>query len=179
MGREYFDMSEPNLNAVAQDGRYFLANSPKKYDVIALDAYRPPYIPFHLTTREFFREAREHLTENGVLAINAGRTKTDWSLVEVLASTLKAEFPNVYLVDLADETYELSNVLVVATKQPTSLENLAANTNLMTHPLLKQVAERSLDRATEFTTPTVVFTDDKAPVEQVVHGLILSFVAGQ
>ena len=170
VGREYFDMNEPNLNAVAQDGRYFLANSPRQYD---------PYIPFHLTTREFFREAREHLTENGVLAINAGRTKTDWSLVEVLASTLKAEFPNVYLVDLGDNTYELSNVLVVATKQPTSLENLAANAGLMTHPLLKQVAERSLDRATEFTTPTIVFTDDKAPVEQVVHGLILSFVAGE
>ena len=179
VGREYFDMNEPNLNAVAQDGRYFLANSPRQYDVIALDAYRPPYIPFHLTTREFFREAREHLTENGVLAINAGRTKTDWSLVEVLASTLKAEFPNVYLVDLGDANYELSNVLVVATKQPTSLENLAANAELMTHPLLKQVAERSLDRATEFTTPTIVFTDDKAPVEQVVHGLILSFVAGE
>jgi hypothetical protein len=25
----------------------------------------------------------------------------------------------------------------------------------------------------------VVFTDDKAPVEQVVHGLILSFVTGE
>jgi spermidine synthase len=179
VGREYFDMNEPNLNAVAQDGRYFLATSPRKYDVIALDAYRPPYIPFHLTTREFFREAREHLTESGVVAVNAGRTKTDWSLVEVLASTLKAEFPNVYLVDLGNETYELSNVLVVATKQPTRLENLAANTELMTHPLLRQVAEASLDRATEFTTPSLIFTDDKAPVEQVVHGLILSFVAGE
>ena len=179
VGREYFDMNEPNLNAVAQDGRYFLATSPRKYDVIALDAYRPPYIPFHLTTREFFREAREHLNEKGVVAVNAGRTKTDWSLVEALASTLKAEFPNVYLVDLGEETYELSNVLVVATNQPTSPENLAANTALMTHPLLKRVAEASLDRVTEFTTPTVVFTDDKAPVEQVIHGLLLSFVAGE
>jgi hypothetical protein len=49
----------------------------------------------------------------------------------------------------------------------------------MTHPLLQQVAQRSLPRATEFIKPTVVFTDDKAPVEQVVHGLILSFVTGQ
>ncbi len=179
VGREYFDMNEPNLNAVAQDGRYFLANSPRKYDVVALDAYRPPYIPFQLTTREFFREVREHLTENGVVAINAGRTRTDWSLVNVLASTLKAEFPNVYLIDVGDATYELSNVLVVATKQPTRLENLAANTELMTHPLLRSVAEASVKRSTEFTTPTTVFTDDKAPVEQVVHGLILSFVAGQ
>ncbi len=179
VGREYFDMNEPNFNAVAQDGRYFLVNSPDTYDVVAIDAYRPPYIPFHLTTREFFRQVRDHLTEDGVVAINVGRTRNDWSLVEVLASTLKAEFPNVYLVDLAQPGQDLINVLVVATRQPTRLENLAANSNLIAHPILKEVAESALPRATEFTTPTIVFTDDKAPVEQVVHGLILSFVTGQ
>jgi spermidine synthase len=179
VGREYFDMNEPNLNAVAQDGRYFLANSPEKYDVIAIDAYRPPYIPFHLTTREFFAQVREHLTENGVVAINVGRTRNDWGLVEVLASTLKAEFPNVYTVDLAQPGQNLINVLVVATKQPTNLENLATNAALLENPILAQVANASIPRAAEFTTPTMVFTDDKAPVEQVVHGLILSFVTGQ
>ena len=179
VGREYFDMTEPNFNAVAQDGRYFLVNSPETYDVIAIDAYRPPYIPFHLTTREFFRQVRDHLTEKGVVAINVGRTRSDWSLVEVLASTLKAEFPNVYLVDLAQPGQDLINVLVVATKQPTELENLAANAELMEHPILQQVANNSIPRAVEFTSPTLVFTDDKAPVEQVVHGLILSFVAGE
>jgi len=179
VGREYFDMTEPNLNAVAQDGRYFLANSDKTYDVVAVDAYRPPYIPFHLTTREFFGQVREHLTDNGVVAINVGRTQHDWSLVEVLASTLKAEFPNVYTVDLGHAGQDLINVLVVATKQPTRLENLAENAALMDNPLLSRVAEASIPRAQEFTDPTVVFTDDKAPVEQVVHGLILSFVTGQ
>jgi spermidine synthase len=179
VGREYFDMNESNLNAVAQDGRYFLANSPRKYDVIAIDAYRPPYIPFHLTTREFFAQAREHLTENGVVAINVGRTRSDWSLVEVLASTLKAEFPNVYMVDLGQSGQTLTNVLVVATKQPTQLENLSINAELMTHPILQKVAGASILRAEEFTEPTVVFTDDKAPVEQVVHSLIFSFVTGQ
>ena len=179
VGREYFDMNEPNLNAVAQDGRYFLANSPRKYDVIAIDAYRPPYIPFHLTTREFFEQVRDHLTDNGVVAINVGRTRTDWSLVQVLASTLKAVFPNVYTVDLAQPGFDLINVLVVATKQPTRLENLSANAGLMSQPILQRVAGDSIARAAEFTQPTTVFTDDKAPVEQVVHGLILSFVAGE
>ena len=190
VGREYFDMNEPNLNAVAQDGRYFLANSAredsrKEYDVIAIDAYRPPYIPFHLTTREFFALVREHLTENGVVAINAGRTRTDWSLVEALASTLKAEFPSVYTVDLAQPDQDLANVLIVATKQPTRLENLVANTALMASipsgngHLLQHVARDDAPRAAEFTEPTLVFTDERAPVEQVVHGLILSFVVGQ
>jgi predicted membrane-bound spermidine synthase len=182
VGREYFDMNEPNFDVVAQDGRYFLANSDRTYDVIAIDAYRPPYIPFHLTTREFFRQCKDHLTENGVVAINVGRTRTDWSLVEALAGTLKTEFPNVYMVDLSQHGFDLINVLVVATRQPTRLDNLEANAALLTHPLLQKVAGASIPRASEFTEPTeatVVFTDDKAPVEQVVHGLILSFVTGQ
>ncbi len=179
VGREYFDMTEPNFNAVAQDGRYFLANSRNKYDVIAIDAYRPPYIPFHLTTREFFRQCREHLTDKGVVAINVGRTRSDWSLVEVLASTLKEEFPSVYTVDLGQPGQDLINVLVVATVQPTRVENLAENAELMSQPLLLEVAQASIPRVQEFTEQTVVFTDDKAPVEQVVHGLILSFVTGE
>jgi spermidine synthase len=179
VGREYFDMTESNFNAVAQDGRYFLTNSKQEYDVIAIDAYRPPYIPFHLTTREFFQQCREHLTDEGVVAINVGRTQSDWSLVEVLASTLKAEFPNVYTVDLAQPGQDLINVLVVATKQPTRLENLAANAEYIVNPLLSKVTQNAVPRAQAFTEPTVVFTDDKAPVEQVVHGLILSFVTGE
>jgi len=178
VGREYFQMNEPNFNVVAQDGRYFLVNSPRKYDVIAVDAYRPPYIPFHLTTREFFAEAKRHLTENGVVVVNVGRTQSDWSLVQALASTLKTEFPNVYLVDLSEPDYDLVNVLVVATRQPTELGNLAANAELMSHPILQEVASTAMLHVTEFTEPTVVFTDDKAPVEQVVHGLILSYVLG-
>jgi hypothetical protein len=68
---------------------------------------------------------------------------------------------------------------VVATKQPTQLENLEANAEHMLSPLLSKVTQNAIPRAQEFTEPTVVFTDDKAPVEQVVHGLILSFVTGE
>lgn len=179
VGREYFAMNEPNFNVTAQDGRYFLAHSPRRYDVIAIDAYRPPYIPFHLTTREFFRQVRDHLTDTGVVAVNVGRTPTDWRLVQVLASTLKTEFPSVYTIDLAQPDQDLINVLVVATRQPTRLENLAQNAVLLPDPLLKGLADFAVSRASEFTHPTVVFTDDKAPVEQVVHGLLLNFVLGQ
>jgi hypothetical protein len=83
------------------------------------------------------------------------------------------------MVDLAQPGQDLINVLVVATKQPTSLENLEQNASLLADPILREVADASIPRAQEFTTPTMVFTDDKAPVEQVVHGLILSFVTGE
>ena len=172
---QLLDAAGETLQPVLEDdsGRIVVAQPPDT------NSYRPPYIPFHLTTREFFAQARDHLTENGVVAINVGRTLTDWSLVEVLASTLKAVFPNVYTVDLAEPGYDLINVLVVATVQPTSVDNLRQNATLLTDPILREVAGDSVARVQEFTAPAMVLTDDRAPVEQVVHRLILSYVMGQ
>jgi spermidine synthase len=200
VGRQWFDMNEPNLNVVAADGRYYLANVDKRYDVIGVDAYRPPYIPFQLTTVEFFTQARDHLTDDGVVAINAGRSSTDYSLVNALASTMKAVYPSVYVLDALDYGDDLGNSLVIATVHPTQAENLVANAALMTNPLLQDVAARSLETrlwevrcaggetwrpvsAAAASVPVsacmVPFTDDKAPVEQVIHGLILHYMIGK
>jgi predicted membrane-bound spermidine synthase len=179
VGQEWFDMNEPNLTVHAQDGRFFLANTSNTYDVIGVDAYRPPYIPFHLTTHEFFQEIYDHLNEDGLMAINAGRTSTDYSLVEVLGSTMKTVFPNVYVLDVPSYGSSLGNSLVIATKQPTQLENFALNAHQLQHPLLRLVAERSLDsHIWELQSTGIVFTDDKAPVEQVIHELIVRYMLG-
>ncbi len=59
VGREFFAMDLPNLNVFVQDGRLGLEHSPQRYDLVIVDAYRPPYIPPHLTTQEFFAIAAE------------------------------------------------------------------------------------------------------------------------
>jgi predicted membrane-bound spermidine synthase len=178
-GRRWFDMNEPNVNLHAQDGRYFLATTSKSYDMIGVDAYRPPYIPFHLTTQEFFQEVYDHLNEDGVMAINAGRTATDYSLVEALAGTIKTVFPNVYVIDIPDYGSSLGNSLVIATKQPSQLENFRLNAAQLQHPQLRLVADRALgSRIWEFESGNIVFTDDKAPVEQVIHELIIRYMLG-
>lgn len=200
VGRRFFAMNEPNLNVTAQDGRYYLANVAKTYDVIGVDAYRPPYIPFQLTTQEFFQEIYDHLNEEGVLAINAGRTANDYSLVVALGSTIRAVFPNVYVIDAPDFGSDLGNSLIVATKRPTSLANFTTNVAALEHPWLQDVAGRALSSrvweiACRAEAPFVAgvgplptglppacvdpFTDDRAPVEQIVHGIILRYVMGQ
>ncbi len=180
-GRDWFDMNEPNVTIHVQDGRYFLANTSHTYDVISVDAYRPPYIPFHLTTREFFQQIYDHLNTNGVVAINAGRTSTDNSLIEVLGTTMADVFPNVYVLDAPDYGSSLGNSLVIATKQPTRLENFAVNVTQIQHPLLRIVAARSLRdaRIWQLTPSGLVFTDDLAPVEQVIHRLIVGYLIGE
>jgi spermidine synthase len=163
----------------AQDGRYFLATTANSYDVIAVDAYRPPYIPFHLTTQEFFQQVYDHLNEDGVMVINAGRTSTDYSLVETLGSTMKSVFPNVYVLDIPGYGSDLGNSLVIATKQPTQLNNFETNTMQLQHPLLRLVASRARNsRIWELQRTDIVFTDDKAPVEQVIHELIVRYILG-
>lgn len=113
------------------------------------------------------------------MVINAGRTATDYSLVDALGSTMNSVFPSVYVLDVPDYGSSLGNSLVIATKQPTRLENFILNTNQLRHPQLRLVAERAMrSRMWTFESKGIVFTDDKAPVEQVIHQLILRYMLG-
>jgi spermidine synthase len=180
VGRRWFDMNQPNLRAVAADGRRFLRDSSQLCDVIAVDAYRPPYIPFHLATVEFFTLARDRLTKNGVVAVNVGRTHTDYSLVDAIAATMARVFPSVYVIDEPDQGSPLGNSLVIATGKPTSMDDLRSNLARFQQPLLAEVVRRAVPHARVSNPPVdaPVFTDDRAPVEQVVHQLILRHLLG-
>ena len=70
-------MEREGLNTLTADGRYFLRPTDREYDLVVVDAYRQPYIPFHLTTVEFFGEVNEHLSERGVVTINVGHPPDD------------------------------------------------------------------------------------------------------
>ena len=173
VGRRYFGMTEPNLTAIAADGRYFLTTTHKRYDVIAVDAYRQPYIPFHLTTQQFFQDVRQHLTPRGVAAINVGRTATDYRLVQVIASTMHAVFPDVYTIDLPAPRV---NTIIVGTNEPTHLSNLAANMAAVRDPRLSRISGTVLPGHVRRVTATrPVFTDDWAPVERVIDQIILGY----
>jgi predicted membrane-bound spermidine synthase len=177
VGREFFEMDMPNLNAVAVDGRIGLQQSPNRYDLVIVDAYRPPYIPWHLATREFFELTRERMTENGVLAINVGRGPNDRRMIDALASTISTVYPSVYVMDV----HGSFNSIVYATRQPTEIGNLYENLNQLiqrgdVHPLLLD----SIFRTVYYLQPTpegeVIFTDELAPVEWITNNIVLNFV---
>ncbi len=177
LGRQYFHMTEPNLHIIVQDGRYYLQTTSQKYDVIGVDTYQQPYVPFQFTTQEFFQTVRDHLTPTGVVALNAGRTSNDYRLVEALAQTMHSVFPNVYILD----TERFTNSLVIGTNAPTSLANFQINANRLTNPLLQSVAQASIvyGNIREEHSRTVYFTDDRAPVEQLIDQIILDAVENQ
>ncbi|MEZ4865916.1 MAG: fused MFS/spermidine synthase [Caldilineaceae bacterium] len=182
VGRTYFGMTQPNLTPIAADGRRWLAQqSPSsQWRIIAVDAYRPPYIPFHLTTLEFFQLVQAHLTADGVVAINVGRTATNFALVDALAATLAQIFPTVYALDEPGPADNLGNSLLVATVQPTSLTDFVTKSAKLPAGLpveFRQFAQQAGAQA-RILHPSAqqIFTDDRAPVEWVVHRIIWDFM---
>ncbi|MCY3833192.1 MAG: fused MFS/spermidine synthase [Chloroflexi bacterium] len=178
VGAQLFDMNAeamPNLRAQIGDGRYLLNQSDSLYSVIGIDAYRPPYIPWHLTTVEFFQELRDRLDQQGVVAINVGRTDTDRRLVDALANTMLAVFPSVHAIDVPRSF----NTILVATKEPTAGANLRANLNFRSdavNPVLYDMVASAAGNLVPLGESDLVFTDDRAPVESLVDSIVLDFL---
>lgn len=111
LSHKYFGIKdEPNFRAIARDGRLFLAGSKDKYDVILIDAYRGPFVPFHLLTTEFYQIVKRHLAKGGVIAENV-EPKT--MLFDSAVKTLHAVFPQVEFYDASGDNVG-GNVVMIA-----------------------------------------------------------------
>lgn len=177
VGRKYFNMNEPNLDAIAQDGRWGLEHSQHHYTIIGIDAYRPPYIPWHLTTQEFFLIVYDHLAEDGAMVINVGRSPADRRLIDDLVGTIRTVFPAVYVMDVPGSF----NSIIYATARPTTINNLYANllylyTRKDVNPLLISALERLVINQQPTPESQVVFTDDWAPIEWITNNMVLSYL---
>ena len=180
VGKDYFGMDLDNLNVIVQDGRWALAHSENKYDIISIDAYRPPYIPWHLATVEFFQIVQEHLTDDGVMVINIGRSPLNRGLVNDLGTTIKSIFPSIFVMDIPDSF----NTILFATKQVGSWENFLSNyenlSNSDVHPLLLQAMTMALENRQESPQMTRIYTDDRTPIEWVTNKIVVDiFLSGQ
>jgi len=172
VGREYFDMgSNENLTVHNEDARPWLRRSGGGYDVIMVDAYRQPYIPFYLATKEFFELARERLAPGGVVIVNAGHPEGNNDLEKVLAATMGEAFPTVLR-----DPIEPTNTLLIGTNAPASAENLERAADEM--PLeLNSIARIEAARIGPPLEGGDVYTDDKAPVEWLIDRSILGYAS--
>jgi hypothetical protein len=120
----------------------------------------------------FFRKSPLSFVPAGVAVVNAGRTTTDFRLVDALGTTMRDVFPHVVAIDVDRYT----NTILIGSDSPLSANSLEENMNQLadTSPV-REVAEWSLTsgniRAIE--PGGLVFTDDWAPVELVIDQMIL------
>jgi spermidine synthase len=174
-GRDYFAMNEPNVNAIVGDGRYELNRLQGGYDMVTIDAYKVPYIPWHMTTREYFGEVRAQMTDNGVLAINVGYVPGDRRLIDAVAATLLTVFPSVHAIDVPGAL----NTILVATIQPTTSDHLRQNLERLdsdAHYLLRATLETAAGNVVPVTPGPVLFTDQRAPVETIIDSLVIRYL---
>ena len=170
----YFHLDLPNVHPVVGDARYWLDTHAGHYDVVMLDAYQQPYIPFHLTTREFFSQVKDHLGPGGVAVVNVGRTATDYRLVDAIASTMAAVYPSVFLLDVPGEV----NTLIFGSTQTTTIADVEHNLGLIQEPLGQAIVANAMSDGGIRVSPyhDQVFTDDLAPVERLIDEIIFGYV---
>jgi len=168
IGKRYFGLRGPHLHLYTADARPWLEMSKAHYDAIFLDAYRQPYIPFYLLTREFFSLMRAHLNPGGIVIVNVGHIPGSDALEKVVSATLHAVFGFVVRDVVSD-----SNSLVVASEQPLSFARLNGVPASL-RPLAASVEER----IGPVLRGGAVYTDDKAPVEWLTDLSILSYAIG-
>jgi spermidine synthase len=171
IGHRYFGLQErPQLREIAEDARPFLRRTNERYDSIFVDAYRQPYIPFYLTTREFFQLAQDRLKPGGSVIINIGHPEESQALEQALSATMGEVFEHV-----AREPIQRLNSLVIASDAPLTAEALR---NAQVPGELRPLALESAGRLAPALRGGDVFTDDRAPVEWLIDGSIVEYAAG-
>ena len=176
IGEKYFDNADPRIHPIVMDGRIYLQATDKKYDLIMMDAYRQPYIPFHLVTHEFFQQVDAHLTEDGVVAINVASVRgVSRSLAQMIYRTLRETFPFVVLIDATQ-----SNDIVIAARHEKDLHHAADQIEKIgqDYAALSSVRTRLRKKIigeVEGWQTARLLTDDQAPVEQAWDLMALEY----
>ena len=183
VAQKYFNVRQTTNHVIhVEDARVFLRRATNAYDVILMDAYSTTRygssLPAHLTTREFFNLANEHLTTNGVFAYNViGQMRTGGFRTDVMGAlyrTMATVFPHVYLFPAT----ESQNVVMIGTKSrelfnAARVQREAASlvrSNIVTLPTFET---RSRTFSTEIPAAagrSPILTDNYAPIEALLNG---------
>jgi spermidine synthase len=181
VAHKYFGVTEsPILRIHTNDARVFLRRSTNIYDVILMDAYATTRygssIPPHLTTKEFFEIASNHLGTNGVLAYNViGQIRGERaSIIGALYRTMKEVFPQVYLFPAV----ESQNVVMVATKSNERFDAARVqqegatlmHAGIVTLPTFSERLKSFWDGTPPMAASSPILTDDYAPIESLLQG---------
>jgi spermidine synthase len=174
IGKRYFGLRDrPGVRFVAADARPFLRSTPARYDAIFVDAYRQPYIPFYLATKEFFTLVRDRLEPGGLVLINVGHPEGDDELERVLTATMRSALPHVLRDPIAR-----TNTVLIGSVRPLSAGHVLDAAASLPADLVGLGREAALRIRPPLSGGTV-YTDDRAPVEWLVDRSIVTYAANE
>jgi len=157
------------------DGRTYLSLHREKFDIILMDAFNPPTIPFHLATKEFFELVKNRLNPGGLFAINVPRYGEAAHVVNPICATLGSVFGQVLLVDRRPDIPQLAIASVGGLDLADFTRGVRAN--LVSAPtwIVKDIADKT---AAFDGGRDLVLTDDRSSIEILVHKIIFDYARG-
>ena len=170
LGYRYLGMREANLALHTADARPWLDQSDDRFDGIVVDAYRQPYIPFHLITQEFFRSVRDHLAPGGAVMINVGAPPGHDQALAAIAQTMATVFPIVEQARVND-----FNTIVWGYRDAGTATGAHARLAAAPQPLTQTCGSLAHD-AVKIAPTADPLTDDHAPIEWLTDSALLSYL---
>lgn len=173
VAKDYFNLKkDARLSIYNRDGRVYITNSNKKYDLIVLDAYSKTYIPFHLMTKEFFMELKKDLAPDGIVVSNIITSllgdASDLFMAEY--KTISQIFSNLYVFPAYPNfPGAVQNVLLfVSQTSYLSKDRLVENLNNINMSQFINYIENYYENPI-YLENAPVLTDDYAPVEILLN----------
>ena len=177
---DFFGMPRnPRIRVFVQDGRRYLEQTSEKYDFIILDAFYADSIPFHLTTREFMRVLKHHLTPDGLIAANligafeGKRSRLFASYYQTVASEFSERYVFVEDYGFGNSLKQSGNIVLFAgTKTTQSPDRFKARLEQIRgrgiSPFYARHGADLVPHEPDVRSGTIL-SDDFAPVDNMLH----------
>ena len=169
--KEYFGVQESSEFRIhTMDGRQYLEDTNRTYDVVILDAYRADKVPIQLTTVEFMNLVSEKTDEDGVVVANviSARTGPESAFYRAQYRTMDRAFPNVYSFPTS-ESGRLQNIELVASKSDRTLSQADFERRNRERDIGIDLSEEIDFYRTDIDVGDApLLTDDYAPVDSLL-----------
>lgn len=177
LGKTYFKVpDDKRLKNYIADGRRYLYDSDKKYDVIFSDVYYSFYsVPVHFTTKEFFQIAENKLNREGVFMANliGSLLEKPPSFIFSEINTFRSVFPNSYFFAVdSPKSREAQNFIFVGYKSDKKINFDDPKLKADSNETIKNLSEKLIDLDDFDLSLHVVLTDNYAPVEYMISRVL-------
>ena len=171
--------SDTPINIITMDARNYvnglleqkhIGRQVPQYDFIYGDAFKGCSVPYQLVTKEFNDKIARILTGDGVYMANLIDVPECGLFIGSFINTLEQTFPYIYVVTTEWEALSSSTFVVIAAKREINLENLLIEKSAKGLDLW--VLNGSDIATLKKKAGEIILTDDYAPVENLLAGVV-------
>lgn len=184
LGKKFFQIPQnPRLKNYVEDGRRFLHDTDKKYDLIFSDVYYSLYsVPAHFTTEEFFQLAREKLNNDGLFIANliGNLLPEPPSLIWSEIKTFKTVFQNSYFFAVkSPKSLRTQNIIFVGYNSDKKIDFSDSKIRENDNEIIRTLNEKLIDVNRVDLSRYQKLTDNFSPVESLTAKVLKKWAIEQ